>query len=66
MDDLLVEGFHVSDVELVWPCSNDWSYESSSAAIGRPKDRYKTVSVVKSRELLAIRVIRVQVVRGPI
>ena len=37
-----------------------------SAAIGRPKDRYKTVSVVKSREMLAIRVIRVQVVRGPI
>ena len=30
-----------------------------SAAVGRPEDEYKTVFVVKSRELFAIRVIRV-------
>ena len=37
-----------------------------SAAVGRPKKIYKTVFVVKSREVFAIRVIRMQVVRGPI
>ena len=37
-----------------------------SAAVGRRKDKYKTVFVVKSREVFAIRVIRVQVVRGTI
>ena len=37
-----------------------------SAAVDRRKDTYKTVFVVKSREVFAIRVIRVQVVRGPI
>ena len=37
-----------------------------SAVVGRPKNTYKTIFVVKSREVFAIRVIRVQVVRGPI
>ena len=30
-----------------------------SAAVGKPENEYKTVFVVKSRELFAIRVIRV-------